>query len=60
MPKSQPPPEGPAKDADSVEPGSVDRFRKLALRLLNVDQDEFKKAREKDERERRAKRRERS
>ncbi len=57
MPKSQPPSEGHAKAEDSdVEPGSIDRFKKLTARLLNVDQDEFKKAREKDERERRKKR----
>lgn len=50
--------ESPAKAADkeTVEPGSINRFKSLARRLFAVDRSEFQKALEKDERERRAKR----
>jgi len=50
--------ESPAKDAvdDPVEPGSIARFKKLARRLFSVDREEFRKALERDERQRRAKR----
>jgi hypothetical protein len=51
-------PESPAKGAanEKVEPGSLSRFKRLAAKLFAVDREEFQKALEKDERERRAKR----
>jgi hypothetical protein len=58
MEPSPAPRESPAKAAASekVEPGSVARFKRLAKRLFAVDREEFRKALDKDERERRAKR----
>jgi hypothetical protein len=50
--------ESPAKVAanEKVELGSLARFKSLAKRLFAVDREEFQKALERDERERRAKR----
>lgn len=50
--------ESPAKGAanEPVGPGSIARFKDLAKRLFAVDREEFQKALERDERERRAKR----
>ena len=50
--------ESPAKGAanESVEPGSIGRFKKLARHLFGVDRGDFKEAAERDERQRRAKR----
>ena len=50
--------ESPAKVAakEDVGPGSIARFKRLAKSLFAVDREEFLKALEKDERERRAKR----
>jgi hypothetical protein len=56
MPKSQPPPEGRAKAGDSVEPGSMERFKALTRKLFDVDPVAFNEARQKDEKERREKR----
>jgi hypothetical protein len=50
--------DSPAKAAagEPVEPGSLSRFKRLAARLFSVNRDDFRKALEKDERERREKR----
>lgn len=50
--------ESPAKGAanETVEHGSLARFKSLAKRLFAVDRGEFRKALEEDEKERRAKR----
>lgn len=58
MEPSPAPHETPAKGAanETVEPGSVSRFKDLARRLFAVDRKEFEEAREKDEAERAAKR----
>ena len=50
--------ESPAKGeaTERVERGSIGRFKKLAKRLFATDRDEFLKALEEDEKERRAKR----
>jgi len=58
MQPSPAPHESPAKAAgkETVETGSLSRFRKLATRLFGVDRVEFQKALDKDEEERRAKR----
>jgi hypothetical protein len=50
--------ESPASGAgnERVESGSLSRFRQLAARLFAVDRDDFKRALEKDERERRTRR----
>lgn len=57
MEPSPAPHESPGKSVDQeVRAGSVSRFKKLAKHLFGVDRDEFRKALERDERERRAKR----
>lgn len=58
MEPSPAPHESPAKGAanESVEPGSLAKFKRLARKLFAVDREEFQKALEQDERERRAKR----
>jgi hypothetical protein len=57
MEPSPAPHENPAKAADEkAPPGSLSRCKRLAARLFAVDQGEFRKALEKDEAERRAKR----
>lgn len=57
MSRLPPPPESPVKGVESaVEPGSLDRFKRLASRLFGVDKDAFGDTLAKDERER-AKRR---
>ena len=50
--------ENPAKGAENerVERGSIARFKALSARLFAVSREEFTKALEKDEKERRAKR----
>ena len=50
--------ESPAKGAanETVEPGSLAKFKSLARQLFAVDREEFQKALENDERKRRAKR----
>jgi len=57
----EPPPqqhESPAKVAasDPVKPRSLARFKDLARKLFAVDREEFRRALEKDEKARRAKR----
>ena len=59
MEPSPQPHESPAKGAakdETVEPGSLSRFKRAARHLFGVDRTEFQKALEKDEAERRAKR----
>ena len=58
MEPSPAPHESPAKGAanEPVKAGSIGRFKQLAKRLFAVDREEFLKALEKDERERREKR----
>jgi hypothetical protein len=58
MEPSPAPHESPGKDAASerAEPGTLDRFKELAVRLFAIDRERFKKALEKDEKERRARR----
>lgn len=57
MEPSPAPHESPAKAADrEVSPGSLSRFRTLAAHLFGVDPETYRKAREKDETERREKR----
>jgi hypothetical protein len=56
MEPSPAPHEGPAKAAESVEPGSLSRFKTLARRLLAVDPSVFQEARTVDEEERRDRR----
>ena len=54
---SEPPTESPARAADKeASPGSLSRFKALAVRLFGVDRTEFLEAQRKDEEERRAKR----
>jgi hypothetical protein len=50
-------PESPAKAADNaVGPGSLSRFKALAVRLFTLDRTHYQQAIVRDEEERRAKR----
>jgi hypothetical protein len=52
MAASPPPPESPAKVAESAEPGSLARFKRLAAGLFGVDKERFRESLQRDEEER--------